>query len=54
MAGIYPPETCTPARGGKAIVDFNPSEIAGHLPDNDLFMIRGKKMALMDHRTLPR
>ena len=40
-----------PARGGKAIADFNPWEIAGHLPNNDVAMINGEKMALMDHRT---
>ena len=40
-----------PARGGKAIADFNPGEIVGHLPNNDVAMINGEKMALMDHRT---
>lgn len=31
------------------IADFNPCEIAGHLPDKDVAMINGEKIALMDH-----
>ena len=48
---FWAPETCICARGGKAIADFNPCEIAGHLPDNDVAMINGEKMALMDYGT---
>ena len=46
MSGFRAPETRVSARGGKAITDFNPCGIAGHLPDNDVAMINGEKMAL--------
>jgi len=51
MSGFCASETRMPATGVKAIADFNPCGIAGHLPDNDVAMINGEKMALMDHRT---
>ena len=46
MYGICAPKSCRHARGGKAIADFNPCEIASHLPDNDVAMINGKKWPL--------
>ena len=48
---ILDPKTCNYGRGGKAIADFNPCEIAGHLPDNDVAMINGEKIALTYHGT---
>ena len=46
MSGFWAPETCISARGGKAIADFNPCDIAGLLPDNDVAMITGEKWPL--------